>query len=321
MVIGHSVPTQHFLQEDFTMYFFIVNPVSRSGQGMKIWNRTKEKLQEKHIPYQVSFTKYNGHGKKLARQISLQAAGQNLVVIGGDGTINEVLNGLPLDGSITLSYIPVGSGNDFARGMQLPTDPDLALEKILFSKDVQTIDVGKLKTQNRTSYFSISSGIGYDAEVCYEVSHSPMKKWLNRLHLGKLIYAYAAVKLLFTFQPSDMDVVLDGNRHYHFTKVYFIAGMNLQYEGGGFRFCPHASYRDGALDYLIVHDLSKWKILLLFPTAYFALHTHIPGITILQGKSIHITSTRPHKLHQDGEFAGIADTVTMSALEHCLRFH
>lgn len=301
-------------------YYFIVNPVSRSGQGMKIWEQTKETLQKKHIPYQVFFTQYNGHGKKLARQIAPQAVGHTLVVIGGDGTINEVLNGLPLDCSITLSYIPVGSGNDFARGMHLPVQSDSALKRILSSEGTKTIDVGKLDTQNRTSYFSISSGIGYDAEVCYEASHSRVKKLLNNLHLGKLIYAYAAIKLLFTFRPSDMDVVLDGDRHYHFTNVYFIAGMNLQYEGGGFRFCPQASCRDGALDYLIVHDLSKWKILLLFPTAYFALHTHIPGITILQGKGIHITCSHPHKLHQDGEFAGVADTVTMSTQERCLRF-
>ena len=134
-------------------YYFIVNPVSRSGQGMKICEQTKETLQKKHIPYQVFFTQYNGHGKKLARQIAPQAVGHTLVVIGGDGTINEVLNGLPLDCSITLSYIPVGSGNDFARGMHLPVQSDSALKRILSSEGTKTIDVGKLDTKPNLIFF------------------------------------------------------------------------------------------------------------------------------------------------------------------------
>lgn len=302
------------------MYYFIVNPASRSGQGMEIWRQTEKLLKEKNLPYQVYFTQYTGQGTQIAKRISRQTAGHTLIVIGGDGTINEVLNGIPLDCSVTLSYIPVGSGNDFARGMQLPHQSAEMLNRILSASPARAIDVGQLESGKRTSYFAISSGIGYDAEVCYEVSHSRMKKWLNRFHLGKLVYAYAAVKLLFTFQPSDLDVELDGGRRYHFTNVYFIAGMNLPYEGGGFRFCPHASCRDGALDYLVVHDLSKWKILLLFPTAYFALHTKIRGITILRGNEIHIRSRIPYKLHRDGEFAGISDEITMSARPRSLYF-
>lgn len=302
------------------MYYFIVNPVSRSGQGMEVWRQTEKTLKEKNLPYQVYFTHYTGQGTQLAKHISKQAAGHTLIVIGGDGTINEVLNGIPLDQSVTLSYIPVGSGNDFARGMRLPKQPEQMLDRILSPISARSMDVGELENGKRTSHFAISSGIGYDAEVCYEVSHSRLKKWLNRLHLGKLIYAFAAVKLLFTFQPSDLDVELDGGRQYHFTRVYFVAGMNLPFEGGGFRFCPQANCRDGALDFLVVHDLSKWKILLLFPTAYFALHTKIRGVTILRGNEMHIHSRIPHKIHRDGEFAGISDEVTLRTCSHSLRF-
>lgn len=295
------------------MYYFIVNPVSRSGQGMEIWKQTERMLKRKNLPYEVSFTKYRGHGTKLARTLAAPAAGHTLVIIGGDGTVNEVLNGLPLDHSITLGYLPVGSGNDFARGICLPSDPQKALDVILTSKKSHAIDVGTVKTAKRTARFSISSGLGYDAAICYEASHTRMKKLLNKLHLGSLIYAYVAIKLLFTFRPADMDLLLDGSRRYHFKNVYFITGMNLQYEGGGFRFCPAASARDGALDYLIVHNMSKLKILLLFPTAYFGRHTHFRGITILRGKEMCVHSTRPYMIHRDGEFGGISDTVVFRA--------
>lgn len=301
------------------MYYFIVNPVSRSGQGMEIWKQIEGTLKERNIPYEVFYTKYPGHGIKLAKTCAAKGEG-SIVAIGGDGTVDEIINGLPLDGTATLSYIPVGSGNDFARGMQIPFDSKEALERILSSKETEVMDIGSVKTEKKTSYFGISSGFGYDADVCYEVSHSRAKKILNRLHLGKLVYAYAAVKLLFTFQPSDMDVIIDNEETHHFKKVYFIAGMNLQYQGGGFRFCPEASYTDGKLDYLVVHGLPKIAILFLFPTAYFAKHIYIPGIDILRGKKMEIKSTLPHKIHRDGEFVGISDKLIYNTKKQVLNF-
>lgn len=303
------------------MYYFIVNPVSRSGHGMEVWKQTKRTLEEKGISYKVYFTDYCGHGKKLAGTVAAEAAGHTLVIIGGDGTVNEVLNGLPLDHLVTVAFIPVGSGNDLARGLKLPTTPEAAFDRILSNPIPTRIDMGTVKSDDKpTSRFAISSGLGYDAEICHEVAHTPVKKLLNRLHLGKLIYAYAAIKLLFTFQPADMDVELDGGRRYHFSKVYFITGMNLPYQGGGFRFCPDAIHHDGALDFIVIHGLSKLKVLLLFPTAYFAKHTLFRGITILRGTQMEIHSERPYRIHRDGEYAGTSDTVTFGVKKQILDF-
>lgn len=294
------------------MYYFIVNPSSRSGQGMEVWIQAEYTLKKEHIAYQVFFTRYSGHGTRLVHSLLPKLHEQHLVIIGGDGTVNEVLNGLPSHFPVTVSYIPVGSGNDFARGMQISPQPEESLRCLLSPSGSERIDLGKLNTGKQESVFGVSSGIGYDAEVCYEVSHSRIKKWLNRLHLGKLAYAAAAIRLLFTFRPSDMEITLDDQPPLHFQNAYFAAGMNLPYEGGGFRFCPAANCKDGKLDFMIVHNLPKWKILLLFPTAYFALHTHIRGITILQGKSMHIHSSHPFRLHRDGEFAGYSNDITLS---------
>lgn len=303
------------------MYYFIVNPSSRSGQGIQVWRQAKDILSQRRLSYKAYFTRYTGHGTQIARRIASEAEGHTLIIIGGDGTINEVLNGLPENSRITLGYLPVGSGNDFARGVHLSSDPMEVLEEILSGRPPKKLDMGQLSTRKRASHFIISSGIGYDAEVCYEVAHTRMKTILNALHLGKLTYAYAAVKLLFSFRPFDVSVELDGSRKYQFSKVYFIAGMNLQYEGGGFRFCPQAISRDGALDFLVVQGLPKWKILLLFPTAYFAKHTRIRGIHILRGKEMHIHTSAPQRLHQDGEYAGTDDTAIMCAKKKVLDFY
>lgn len=289
------------------MHYYIVNPASRSGRGMKVWKQEKKTLLKSGQPFQVFFTKYPGHGRKLATEMIPDSSEHMLTVIGGDGTFNEVLNGLASHTSTSLSYLPVGSGNDLARGLGL-------------SSGTLDMDTGKLTVHGHSSRFAISCGIGYDASICYEVSHTRVKKWLNRIHLGKLVYAYAAMKLLFSFHPCDMDVELDGKHRYHFSRVYFIAGMNLPCEGGGFRFCPQANCQDGLLDFIVVHGLSKLKILLLFPTAYFGWHTHFHGITILRGTSMKIHSSQPCTLHRDGEFGGVSDTAIFSAKKRSLRF-
>lgn len=305
------------------MYYFIINPSSRSGQGREVWKQVRLRLKKKHLPYKALFTRYPGHGRKLAKSLPLEQKDHTLIVIGGDGTFNEVLNGLSDTFSWNISYLPVGSGNDLARGLQLSTNPIERLPHLLngsLPSVSHPLDTGILQVKNRTSRFAISCGIGYDASICYEVSHTPVKKWLNQLHLGKLVYAYAAVKLLFSFHPCDMDVEIDGHRTYHFSNVYFITGMNLPYEGGGFRFCPQANSQDGSLDFIIIHNVSKLKILLLFPTAYFGRHTRFKGITLLRGKTMKIKSQKPRTLHRDGEYAGISEQVTFSVQKHALHF-
>ena len=98
------------------MYYFIINSHSKSGYGMSIWKRAEAILKEREVSYEARFTEYTGHAKKLAEQIANLSRPCTLGVLGGDGTLNEVINGLAeTDFShITLGYLPTGSGNDFA---------------------------------------------------------------------------------------------------------------------------------------------------------------------------------------------------------------
>lgn len=292
------------------MYYFIVNPVSRSGKGMEVWKQTEKILTDRNIPYKVYFTQHIGHGTTLAKGLYHKIQHKTLVIIGGDGTVDEVLTGLPMDETYTIGYIPVGSGNDFARGLGLPVDPTEALEHILSDKPADTIDIGTLKTDQGISHFGISSGIGYDAEVCEKVATSRAKKILNKLHLGKLVYAYAAIRCIFTFYPCDMDIEIDDYKKLHYKKVYLIAAMNLPYEGGGFLMAPQADAQNGELNFLIVKGVPKIALLFLFPTAYFGKHLLIPGIFILKGKKLRVHSKKSQYVHRDGEIAGHTDTLT-----------
>jgi YegS/Rv2252/BmrU family lipid kinase len=297
------------------MYYFIVNPNSRSGAGALIWEQVRKELKNRQVPYEAYLTRYVGHAASYAAEISSKGTSEDpvyLITLGGDGTIYEVLTGITDLDHVIFGYIPTGSGNDFCRSMKISQDPLEALDTILKKECIQAMDVPYILTGQNKYRFGISAGIGYDAAVCQEVLATPAKKVFNRLGLGKLIYLYVALKQLLFLNPAPMTICLDGQRKYNFRKVYFTAVMNQKYEGGGFKFCPRAKYNDGILDVIIVEGMSRLKVLACLPTAFFGKHTHFKGIHILRCKSIEINSAVPAAVHKDGESGGIQGRIYVS---------
>lgn len=171
------------------MYTFIVNPNARSGLGEKTWHTLERILKEQEVSYQVFFTKYQKHATKITQKLTEENMLRTIIVLGGDGTINEVVNGISDLSSTTLAYIPIGSSNDFARGMGLSTNPVTALKHILSPSRYAYLNIGALQYQEKKRRFAVSSGSGFDAPVCHQIHVSSFKKLLNKLHLGKMIYA------------------------------------------------------------------------------------------------------------------------------------
>ena len=143
------------------MYYFIVNYTGGGGKARKTWNRVHDLLKDKKIEYKAYVTKYPGHAGELAAKISeMDDEDIRLVVVGGDGSINEVLNGITDFERIRFGVIPTGSGNDFARGLGITKDPDQALDNILSSVEGRTIDLGVVTTESGIRrIFGISCGI------------------------------------------------------------------------------------------------------------------------------------------------------------------
>ena len=303
------------------MYYFIINPNSRSGKAALIWQDLEKVLQERNIKYKTFFTEYKGHAALLSASITAslpENTSLKLIAVGGDGTIQEVLSGIRDLSRITFGYIPTGSGNDFCRSMKLPQDPMKALELILSDKRPHPMDVPHISCGSNSSRFAISCGIGFDAAVCHEVGVTPMKKVLNKIGLGKLVYLFVALKQLLFLNPSPMTLVMDENRVENFSRVYFTAVMNQKYEGGGFKFCPDASPSDGYLDVIVVDNLSKPKVLCCLPTAFFGKHTHFNGIHIFRCKKIDIHSEARLAVHKDGESAGLLNDFSVCMEEQQL---
>ena len=304
------------------MYYFIVNPNSRSGKGALIWKDLEGILNERNVEYKTFFTEYRGHAVLLSKSITSDAAPENpvtLIAVGGDGTIQEVLSGVHDLSCITFGYIPTGSGNDFCRGMKLPMAPTEALNLILSDCRPHPMDVPTLTCSTGSSHFAISCGIGFDAGVCHEVGITPMKKVLNRIGLGKLVYLFVALKQLLFLNPSPMTLVMDDDNVQQFSKVYFTAVMNQKYEGGGFKFCPDAQPDDQLLDVILVEGIRKIKLLFCLPTAFFGKHVGIRGIHILTCSDIHVHSASALPIHIDGESGGIREDLTVSIEKSSLK--
>ena len=314
------------------MYYIIVNPASKSGKGAKIWSMIEPVLIEKKVEYRVSFSKEIGHVSRLVQKLSASLAKDSselplkLIILGGDGTLNEALQGISDFNRVWLGYIPTGSSNDLARDLRLSKDPVRILENILSCKEPFALDLGRLaydqcsdelsrQHSNEDSslrLFSVSSGIGFDAAVCEEALASKFKKILNKIGLGKLTYLTIALKQLIKAKKITCTITLDDNPPIYLPKFLFVACMIHQFEGGGFKFCPGANATDGLIDICAVGNIPKWLILLALPTAFFGKHYFFHGIDHYTARRIHMETSAPLWVHTDGEVTRKSSSITIT---------
>lgn len=283
------------------MYTFIVNPHSRSGLGGALWSVVEKELKRREILYSVFLTRYQKHAAAYARALTADGHKHTIVVLGGDGTINEVINGICDFSKITLGYIPTGSGNDFARSFGIPAEPLKALDLILAPSRFAYMDIGILSCHGKQRRFAVSAGFGFDAAICHEAVVSRVKPLLNKLRLGKFSYALIALHRLLLTAPSSMTVTLDGGQPMSFQKVWFAAVMNHPYEGGGLRFCPDAVPDDGLLDMIIVSGMGALRLLCVLPFAFAGRHTRFKGVRTYRCRQADIVSVHSLPVHTDGE--------------------
>lgn len=300
-------------------YTFIINPKSRSGKGLVLWNLLKPELKKRQIACEVFYTEYVGHATKIAEEVTADGKEHTVVVMGGDGSICEVLTGIKDCSKVILGYIPTGSGNDFTREMKLPTDPREAFELVLNPGRIAFMDVGVVRNGEKIWRFGVSTGIGYDAAVCHNVEKSKLKIFLNKMHLGHLAYLGVALRRLFKNPFYEMDLELDDGERIHFHNVYFVAAMNQPYEGGGFRFCPDAKTDDGALDVIVVSNLPRLKVLVLLPTAFWGKHVRFKGVDVFRCKKIVIHANAKAAIHADGQPIAVEQVLEAEVIPKQLR--
>ncbi len=286
------------------MYIFIINPTAGNGRAKKHY----EKLMNKDIfhkkKFKVYYTEYIGHAEQIAVEIVASFQSDEIraiIVFGGDGTLNEVFNGLK-NYEVPISLLPRGSGNDFSRGIYLEKDPTKILQKVIENKHQKPYYLGHylLTEEQKERRFVNCIGFGFDAVVAKSANESALKKLLNKLKLGKISYIIALIKQLFFYKTIDVTIEMDGvTKHFH--RCFLTTINNQPYFGGGMKINPLAENNDETLSILVVDSISKLKVLFLFGTVFTGKHIDFKEVHIFSAKQIKITSKTKIPYQVDGE--------------------
>lgn len=279
------------------MLGIIVNPMSGSGKGRDTWKQLEPTLKGLGVDYQVRKTSGIGEAQKLAVELIQKEGVTKIIAVGGDGTVNEVMNGIQQSGKPCLfGLVAAGSGNDYAKGHGLAEEPVQALTRILQEESRKTIDLIKINERIAVNVV----GAGFDALVAKKTNEASYKGWLNKTKLGKVAYVLSVLSVIRSFQPCDVHLVVDGQT-YHVQKVWLIAIANIPNFGGGMRICPDAVPNDGVAEICVVSNVSRWELLFAFPLIFSGKHAKHPGVRFFRGRHIHIQSQNPLFVQADGE--------------------
>lgn len=237
---------------------FIINPVAGKNRKRDISPIIKNYMKNKKYDYKILKTEYKKHAEELTKEyIDL---GYNIVVaVGGDGTVREVATGIIYKKKGILGIIPMGTGNDLARSLQIPLRIEEAIQKII-NKNLKEIDIGKA---GKSIFLNVAS-IGFDAEIVRNTKK--YKKYLK----GKLAYTFGLLKTLFKYKPKKIKIKHNGIEREE--KVLLIASANGKFYGGGMKICPKADIMDEELDVCLIKNISMVKLFFLFPSVYNGKH-------------------------------------------------
>ena len=306
----------------------ILNPVADRGHVAERAARLRQLIDEAartSVPvYDVEWceTQYPRHAIELAR-MATEAAVDIIVVLGGDGTVHEVVNGIleaNLEGTInhlpTLGIIPVGSGNDFAANLGLPADAVDAVAR-LFSGHTRLIDAARITDENgRVEYWNNTLGLGFSGSV------NAATRRITALR-GFLIYFVAVLRTIL-FNPPAMHASFELSNGTRFEEdISMLSVCNGPREGGGFPVAPNAKPDDGLLTYTIMKRLSRLGILGFLPIVLLGQHLNFGAFLNDHTEAVRVTLDSPVDIHIDGEiFATPIDesrTYTIEILPAALR--
>lgn len=289
------------------VWLVIVNPNAGSKKGEKDWPLISSLLTQAGFEFNAFFTKHPGHAMELAEQ-QIMAGYRKVIVVGGDGTLNEVVNGifrqtrLPSTG-IILGMIMVGTGNDWGRMYHLRDKYKKGIKTLkksrLFLQDICLVSFSHGEEEEKR-YLANMAGIGYDALVA-----SMTNRMKERGGGGTMAYLINLLKGLFKYSHSNLEIIVDGVSVYK-GKVFSMNVGVCKYNGGGMMQLPFAVPDDGLLDVTIFKNVSKFTVIKNIKKLYSGTFTKLPFVQVHQGKIISVTSTshHPSTLEMDGESIG-----------------
>ncbi|GHT67078.1 diacylglycerol kinase [Bacteroidia bacterium] len=283
----------------------IVNPKAGMGYGLRDWPVISNRLNFSGVNFTCVFTEKKFHAVELTVK-SINDGFRKIVVVGGDGTVNEVVNGLFIQkkvtpAEVTLAVIPVGTGNDWVRMLGIPRTYNDAVKSICAERTILQ-DVGVISFQEamvcQTRYMANVAGIGFDALV---------NRRFNRLkeagRTSKWLYLTSTALTLFKYKAKRFVVKVDGKTF--FDRCLFSGTVGVgKYNGGGMMPMPAAVVDDGLLDLTLIRRMSLYRFFTNFKRLFNGSIYNFSKVSAAQGANITIDSIPPSPIEIDGEACG-----------------
>jgi len=262
----------------------LVNPSSAGGKTLKLLPRVEQALDARRIVFRVQKTKGLEHGVEQA--LNAIEAGEIPVVMSGDGLVGAV-GGAMAGSEAPLGIVPGGRGNDLARVLGIPDDPEAAVE-VLAAGHSRRIDVGEA---NGARFLGIVS-VGFDSEA---------NRLANETHFlrGNLVYAYAALRTLLTWKPARFTVRVDEERAR--LTGYSVSVANSKAFGGGMFIAPDAELDDGEFDIVAIGEVGKLRFLRNLPKVFKGTHVEDDDVRVFRAQHLELTASKPFPVYADGE--------------------
>jgi YegS/Rv2252/BmrU family lipid kinase len=276
------------------MTTFLVNPASANGATGRRWQAIEGRAAEAGLRGTALFSERPGHLTELAR-MAAEEGEQLLVVVGGDGSVHEVANGIANLPEVEIAVIPRGTGGDFARSHGIPhrLGDALALAR---NGRARAVDLGRVAYRDGTSIFANVASAGMSGAIARRANETT--KALG----GKVSYLLATVSVFRSWQAGEVRVTVDGEeRTGRMHDVIVALGPSI---AGGMKLCPDADPADGQLDVLLLGDLAKRDLVLTMPKIYRGTHLPHPKAEALRGTTVTIEADAPVPVQLDGEQPG-----------------
>ncbi len=287
-------------------YKIILNPVAGNGSGVRSLPQIEGLFKQHGVSFDLTRTEHPGHGIALARQ-AVKEGFDAVIAAGGDGTVNEVINGLMQSRQEGLPVPPlgvlcVGRGNDFSGSMGIPTDVEGGF-KALMERQRRVIDLGKVTAELAPEgrYFGSCVGVGFDAITTIEVHKLP--RWG-----GFMAFMVAVLRTVFLYNKAPLATTLYDDKTLT-QRSLLISIMNGRRLGGGFQMAPDSLPDDGLFDLCIAEQMSSLEVIRMIP--HFTKGDQATQPKIKTGRAAHITITAqdgPLPAQTDGEIISVNGT-------------
>jgi len=293
-------------------WFIIINPTSGKGFAKKQKAKVLSLLNQLTLDYKIAYTKYAKHEIELVKEATKNGF-HKFISIGGDGTLHHIVNGVMIQNEIPknkieIAVIPLGTGNDWVKQYNIPSNIEKVIEIINTNKTVKQ-DIGKIEIGKEIVYFNNSAGIGYDGFVVSKIN----KKF------GALSYLIASLVSIFSYKKSTLNFSFNDNK---FTTKSLMATIGLcKFSGGGMQLTHESNPKDGLFDIMIIKDISVLSLFLNVIKMYNGKLNQHKKVETYKTPAIKIKVINGEKpfIQADGELIGQGD-FNVTIFEEVLSF-